>query len=140
MSARAHSLDTNVIVRFLTKDNDILHPKAERIMQAVTEGRLTVVCDPVILAEVAWVLNSYYKLPRADICNLLMAIVKSDNVLIPNKSRYALALEIFGKGKAHYADACACAAALEACEGRLFSFDRELSEVEGIDRREMVDG
>lgn len=135
---KPYSLDTNVIVRFLTRDNDILHPKAEAIMQAVTEGQLTVVCDPVILAEVVWVLNSFYKLSRPDIRELLLPIVESNNVLIPDKSRYVLALAIFGEGKAHYADACACAAAIEDCKGRLLSFDRELSKVEGITRRETV--
>jgi hypothetical protein len=33
---------------------------------------------------------------------------------------------------------CACAAALEECKGRLYSFDAELSKIEGLDRRESV--
>jgi len=137
-SETPHCLDTNVIIRFLTKDDQVLHRKAERIMQAVTEGRMTVVCDPVILAEVVYVLSSFYKLPRPEILKLLLPIVESSNVRIPNKSRYAFALKMYAEGKAHYADACACAAAIEDCEGRLFSFDRELSKIEGIERKEMV--
>ena len=138
MSAKAYSMDTNVIVRFLTKDDVILHGKAEEIMRAITQGRVRIACDPVILAEVVWVLSSYYRLPKADISKALLAIVKPDNILIPNKSRYIRALEIFGKGQAHFGDACACAAAIEDCEGRLFSFDRELSKVAGIHRSENI--
>lgn len=135
-SDKPHCLDTNVIIRFLTKDDAILHPRAEEIMQAVAEGRLTVVCDPVILAEVVYVLISFYKLPRPEILKLLLPIVESNSVRIPNKSRYASALKMYAEGKAHYADSCACAAALEDCEGRLLSFDRELSKIKGIDRKE----
>ena len=135
-SDRAFSLDANVILRFLTRDSDTLYPKAEAIMRGITEGRLTVVCDPVILAETVWVLESFYKRSREDIAVALAAIVKSDGVLMPNKSRYILALDIFGKTNAHFGDACACAAALQDCEGRLFSFDRELSKIEGISRSE----
>jgi len=133
---RTYSLDTNVIVRFLTRDDEALYPKARDIMRGITEGRLTVACDPVILAEVVWVLTTFYKRSRTDISRALAAIVKSDGVLIPHRSRYILALHIFANTNAHFGDACACAAALEDCDGRLLSFDRELSKIEGITRSE----
>ena len=133
---KTYSLDTNIIIRFLTRDDEALCLKAEDIMRGINEGSITAVCDPVILAEAVWVLSSFYRQSKADISKALAAIVKLDSVLVPNKSRYILALDIFGNTNAHFGDACACAAALECCEGRLFSFDRKLSKIDGISRSE----
>lgn len=136
-SAKVYALDTNVILRFLTRDDPILYAKAEEIMKAVAEGRLTVSCDPIVLAEVVWVLKSAYKQSKQAIVAALEPIVKSDNVLMPEKSRYALALNIFANTNAHFGDACVCAAALMDCDGRLISFDRKLTGISGIERTEI---
>ena len=133
---RVWAIDANVILRFVLRDHTDLSPKARTIMVAVMEGGLTVSCDPVVLAEVVWVLTSFYKLPRTEICAALEPIVLCDNVLMPKKDRCLKALRIFGTTTAHFGDACACAAALEDCDGRLLSFDRKLSAVEGITRAE----
>jgi predicted nucleic acid-binding protein len=135
-NAKAFSIDANVILRFVLGDHEKLSPKARTIIQDVRDGRIIVMCDPIILAEVIWVLSSYYERTRAEICDALQPILKSDCVIMPIKSRYIHALELYGSTQAHFADACACAAALEDCDGRLLSFDRKLSVVEGIKRTE----
>ena len=42
------------------------------------------------------------------------------------------------KQTTHFGDACACAAAIEDCQGRLLSFDRKLTGVAGVARAEEV--
>lgn len=130
------SIDTNVIIRYLTQDDEVLSAKADAVMEAMDEGRIAVYCDPVILAEVVWVLKSMYKLTPARIAEGLGPILKSDGFIMPDKSRYLVALELYTGSRAHFADACACAAALECADGRLLSFDRDLSRIPGIHRLE----
>ena len=137
--AEAFSVDANVILRFLLRDHDELSPKARATIEAAAGGHIAIVLDPVLLAEVVWVLTSYYELSRAEIAAGLEPILKMDGVAMENKERYMRALEIYGSTQAHFGDACACAAALEDCNGRLISFDRKLSEVEGISRTESPD-
>jgi len=133
-----YSVDANVIVRFLRKDHPKLSPKAWEIMRGVETGRTTVTCDPVNLGEVVWVLKSVYKLSNDEIVELLQPILGADGFLVPNKERYLLALQLLSHGVKHFGDACACAAALEDCEGRLYSFDAGLSNVPGMTRSESV--
>jgi predicted nucleic-acid-binding protein len=93
-------------------------------------------CDPVTLAEVVWVLKSFYKISNADIEEGLLPIVQSSGFRMSNKDRYLIALNLFATSLRSYGDACCCAAALESCDGRLFSFDRALSGVPGVARLE----
>lgn len=138
ISDKTYAIDTNVILRYLLQDNDDLAPAANAIMEAVDDGKLSVSCDPVVLAEVVFVLGSFYKLSAEEIRVALSPIVKSDGVLIPNKDRYIRALELYVTAGIHYGDACACAAAMDECDGRLLSFDRKLSKVEGVRRLESM--
>ena len=102
------------------------------------DGRIELLCDPVTLAEIVFVLGSAGGLDRAQIYQLLDPVVKAKGFRIPNKHIYALAIELYGASVPHFGDACACALALTECEGRLISFDRKLSSVAGVGRIEQV--
>lgn len=130
------AIDANVILRFLLRDDDALYARAANIFESLAEGRVQICCDPVTLAEVVWVLDSFYELPRAEIARELAAMVRAPGFSIVEKSRYLRALELYGDTVKHFGDACACAAALETSEGRLYSFDRELTDVPGVQRSE----
>lgn len=135
-SADLYSMDANVLIRYFTGDNELLSPKALRIVRAIHNGELAAYCDPVILAEVVWVLRKHYELNPEQVAAALLPFVKSNGVFMSDKRRYIRALELYGNSSAHFGDACACAAALEDCDGRLLSFDRKLSQIEGIERIE----
>jgi predicted nucleic-acid-binding protein len=130
------AIDANVIIRYLTQDHAILSPKADAIIEGVEDGCLCVFCDPIILGEVVWVLSSHYQLDRAEVIDALEPIVNLDGFVIPDKERYVRALGLFASRVPHFGDACACAAALEECKGRLLSFDKSLSRVDGVQRTE----
>ena len=139
-SKHAWAIDANVILRFVMRDDEELYAKAASIFQSVEQGDTAICCDPITLAEVVWVLGSFYELPRPEIARELATIVGSPGLTMPHKARYLRALRLYGGSVKHFGDACAYAAALEDCDGRLYSFDREPSAVEGIDRRETVAG
>jgi predicted nucleic acid-binding protein len=132
------AVDANVILRYLLRDDEELAGKAQAIWHAVEDGRLVAVCDPITLAEVVFVMSSVYRLPNAEISEALIALLHSDGLLMAAKQRYVHALRLFADTVKHFGDACARACALEECEGRRFSFDREPSSVCGVDRRETI--
>jgi len=132
------SIDANVILRYLLDDCVKYSAKASEIFADVESGGALVKCDPVNFAEVIWVLSSVYKLSNEEIRFGLEPIIQLDGFLMQNKAHYLHALNLFANTAEDFGDACACAAALEECEGRLYSFDAELSKIEGLDRRESV--
>jgi predicted nucleic acid-binding protein len=132
------TVDANILLRYILDDNPTLSQKAAGIVEGMEDRRVILICDPVTLAEVAWVLTSFYKMPRVDIVESLLPIVKSPNFILTDKHRYLHALELFGGPVKHFGDACCCAAALEESGGALFSFDKALSKAPGITRREEI--
>jgi predicted nucleic-acid-binding protein len=131
-----HSIDANVILRYVMHDDPKLFAKAYAILRAVQSGQTVVTCDPVNLADAIWMLSRDYKLSNQQICDGLEPIFQSEGFLMPDKERYLLAFRLFKEGLKSFGDACICAAALQDCEGRLFSFDVDLSKVPGVTRSE----
>ena len=136
--SRPYALDANVILRHLLNDNPELSRKARKIFQKATHEGIPLCCNPVTLAEVVWVLESFYKVPRSQIAEELLAFLAAPEIHLPQKDLYEKALRLYGAAVPHFGDACACASALDAAEGRLLSFDKKLCKVEGIDRVETV--
>ena len=133
---RLWTIDANVVLRFLLRDVPHQWSEATAIWKAVSEGRIVAQWDPVILSEVVYVLSSNYGQPNMVISDLLLPLLLMPGVVMPGKDRYVHALRLFASEVPHFGDACLCAAALEASEGRVLSFDRKLSTVPGIHRAE----
>lgn len=131
-------IDANVMLRYLVRDVEDQYQRAAAVMEAVQDGRALVLCEPVTLAEVVWVLSKVYGFAPRQVSEGLLPIAEAESFHIPNKPRYVRALELFGDSVPHFGDACICAAAIETCEGRLLSFDKALSGVAGIERLEAI--
>lgn len=130
------ALDSNVILRYILRDHPTLSPAAQTVLQGVSTGERRVFCDPVIVAEVVYVLTSVYGLSREMIGDALLDLLRSPGLLVPDKNRYLKALTLFTANVPHFCDACACALALEKCDGRLYSFDKKLSSIPEVTRLE----
>lgn len=134
-----YCIDANVILRFLLGDNEELGPAAEAVILAVERGDLSVWCDSVILAEVVWVLSSFYKVERAKITECLLPLIQMKHFLMAEKDRMIRALKLFSGPVPHFGDACLCAVARDVSEGRIISFDRKLKNAPGIVFRGQTD-
>ena len=70
------ALDTNVLVRYLTWDDDIQSPLSAKAI----EGAETVVVSSVVLCETVWVLERAYKLKGKEIAKTLKDFVESETI------------------------------------------------------------
>ena len=81
--------------------------------------------DEVIIAEVVWVLKSFYKLPKEDIVRRLIAIVSQSWVTNPRKKLVITSLEQFAATNFSYTD-CWILAVSKHQEIKLETFDKDL--------------
>jgi predicted nucleic-acid-binding protein len=72
------ALDTNVLVRYLTWDDDIQSPLSAKAI----EDAETVVVSAIVLCETVWVLERAYKLKAEEIAKTLRAFVESETVQV----------------------------------------------------------
>lgn len=109
-----------------------------RSSKLLKTGKLWWNATPVTLAEVVFVLQSFYGRPWKEVAAILLPLVSLPGFVMRNKDRYLHAVRLFGDCVTHFGDACACACAMEGCAGRLYSFDRKLSKVAGVERQETL--
>jgi predicted nucleic-acid-binding protein len=64
-------VDTNVLLRFLTGDIPEQQEQARQWFKKAEQGKWTLVIKPLVVAETAFVLESFYKLDRKEIADAL---------------------------------------------------------------------
>lgn len=73
-----NALDTNVLVRFLVRDDELQSEKIYRIFKQAELDKEEFWVPILVVLEILWVLESVYEIPRKDILDSL-----SDLLLMP---------------------------------------------------------
>lgn|SRR5690554_883250 len=118
-------LDANVILRFLLADHPKHSPRARDLFEKAeneADGRLHL--SHVCLAEVAWVLKSFYELDRTEISTKLKALLLHSGVACDDLDILLTALDNFGNINVDFID-CYNAAYTEAKQASLATFDKD---------------
>jgi len=117
-------VDTNLIVRYLVQDHEKHAKAAGRVFEACDRGEVMIVVLPAVLAECAFVLESFYKHPRGDIASALGRLISSPGVEISGATIHLEALDRYRKTKVHFVD-CIVAATAAAENMPVASFDQD---------------
>ena len=78
------ALDTNILVRFLTNDDEKQAKKVYAIFKQAEQSKETLFVPQLVVLELIWVLESAYQVPRKHIIGaigglLLMSILQFEN-------------------------------------------------------------
>jgi predicted nucleic acid-binding protein len=117
-------VDTNLIVRYLVQDHEKHARAAGKLFDACDRGDLVIVVLPVVLAECVFVLESFYRHPRADIASALGRLISSPGVEIGEVTVQLDALKRYKGTKAHFVD-CLIAASAVARDVPVATFDQD---------------
>lgn len=125
-------LDTNVLIRHLTGDPSAQAAKATRALQASEELLLA----DLILAELAYVLESFYETPRRQVAETLRAVLGFAPVRVVDPALLQRAVEVYELHRLDFADAYLVASAERSGVDRILSFDRGIDRVGTVRRFE----
>lgn len=117
-------LDTNIIVRHYTGDP----PAQARLATRYLEQADRLLLPDLILAEVAYVLESYYRMSRDQVAAALRATLAIPAVRVFDRDLLQRTVELYHIHRFGFADAYLVASAERSGVGTIASFDR------GIDR------
>lgn len=111
------AIDTNLVVRYLTRD----HPKQSPRARALIDGQ-PVFAAVTVMLEVEWVLRSTYGYRPAEVASAMRAFAGLPTVTVEDGAMLAAALDLAEKGM-DFADALHLGRSAH-CEG-FASFDRK---------------
>ena len=128
-------LDTNVILRFLTGEPKAQAEGARNLFVSAAAGDVVLEVSPVIVAEVFYTLESFYKVDREEVAGRLSALLSRKGVKVQESERVFDALRRLKTFNVGFADAyLAAAASIDSVP--VASFDRDFDRFKDIKRFE----
>ena len=127
-------IDANVILRYITKDPPALAQAAQKVFLEAEEGKVALKIVPLIVAEVVWVLESFYDYPKAQIAETLIQLLLCEGLEVDQSRLLMEALAIYQKKNIDFADALLAATAIQYGPPLIYSFDQHLDRIEGVKR------
>jgi len=125
-------VDTNVLIRHLTGDPPELAARAARYLAGADELLL----PDLILAEVGYILESFYEAPRTQVATTLRAVLAYPAIRVLDADLLQRAVEIYEIHRLDFADAYLVASAERTGIGVIASFDRSIDRVATVHREE----
>ena len=129
-------IDTNLLVRYLTEDDPSKANDVKRLLLKAAQGEIRLLIPSIVIAELVWVLQSFYKLQRSEIVPLLNAILQTHGVEVSDKTVVSDAIAIYRDDAIDFIDAWIVAFAKAAEVRAIYTFDRK--HFKGIDGIEMM--
>ena len=126
------ALDTNVLVRFLIRDDEGQAARARALVEKCrTRGDVCLVSNPV-LCELEWVLESLYRASRADIAVTVQTLQATPPFALEDADLADRALQMYRKGKGDLSDYLLGEIGAARGARTTYTFDRSLRNAEGF--------
>jgi len=126
------ALDTNVLVRYLVRDDERQAEPARALLESLTTERPGYACREVVV-ELVWVLERAYGVSRERIATTLQELVATQSLVVEAGDDVARAAIRYGAGGPGFAYLMVLAAAERSGARPLYTFDRRAARLEGAE-------
>ena len=120
----AYWVDANVLIRFLTDDPPEMAERAEHLLRRAERAELLLLVHPIVVAEVVWVLQSFYGHPRDRIACQLLPLLDRPGMRIQQSKAVIGAISAMAQRNVDFADALLAELARARGQG-VATFDRD---------------
>lgn len=97
-------IDTNVLVRFLVRDDEAQFEKANRLIKREVGAKEDVFVSLLVLLETEWVLRSRYSLQKAEIIQAFSSLLDATELQLEDEAAVEETLFIWKDSTADFAD------------------------------------
>ena len=120
--------DTNVVLRYLLRDDDLQYAKAAEFFEKVRVGNEKAIIMESVLVECVYILMKFYKVPKREVADTLTKLLQYKGIANVDRKTLVEALRLFAEQNVDIVD-CIVLARVKQGEGRLFSFDKALNKL-----------
>jgi len=129
-------VDTNIFLRYLTADDRTKYGKCRNLLKSAIDGKVQLATSGMVIAELAWTLLSYYKVPKVDVVEKLSLIIGTDQIFIPDREALAETLVLYGRKNIDFIDAYNAVFMGRHGMSEIYSYDGDFDRIEGMERKE----
>ena len=97
-------IDTNVLVRFLIRDDEAQFEKARKLIRREIAAGRRVFVNQLVLMETEWVLRSRYAVPKSQIVEAISGLLNATDIQFEDEPAIEEALFIWKDSIADFAD------------------------------------
>jgi len=125
------ALDTNVLVRYIVQDDAAQLAVAKRLIRRCVAEGSTLFVPVTVALKFEWVLRSNFGFGKDDAPLTLSSLFSAAELTFESERALEVALHLFRKGSADFADCLHVALATQASEQPLWTFDKGAARVGG---------
>lgn len=125
-------LDTNVLVRYLVRDDAKQAEAARALLESLTVERPGFVCREVII-ELVWVLERSYKHSRDRIAKVLEQLTATDSLVVEAAADVMRAASRYRSEVSGFSDLMILAATERSEAHPLYTFDKKAARLGGVE-------
>jgi predicted nucleic-acid-binding protein len=125
------ALDTNVLVRYVVADDAAQLGTAKRLIRRCVSEGLTLFVPVTVVLELEWVLRSSFGVAKDEVIAVLSSLFSAAELTFESERALEVALQLFRKGSADFADCLHVALTSQAGEQPLWTFDKAAAKVSG---------
>jgi predicted nucleic-acid-binding protein len=129
-------IDTNIFIRFLTNDIPEKADACELLFREAVEKNEKFFTTEMVIAEIVWVLESYYELPKKEVQEMVEKILITPFLFCAQKDLILNALTLYGDKNIDYIDAYNISVLKEEGIKEVYSYDRHFDKIEWVSRLE----
>ena len=125
-------IDTNVLVRFLVRDDEAQFERARRLIKREVSAGRRVFVNHVVIMETEWVLRSRYAIPKTQVIEALSGLLDAADVQMEDEPTIEQAFFAWKDAAADFADCligaknrrlgCQATASFDSKASRLLDF------------------
>jgi predicted nucleic-acid-binding protein len=125
------ALDTNVLVRYLVRDDAKQLAIANKLIRTALAAGETLYVPITVTLELEWVLRANFEFSKEEVTHTLAHLLSASELSFESESAFEIALALYKKSNADFSDCMHIALAHIANEHPLWTFDRAASKIDG---------
>jgi predicted nucleic-acid-binding protein len=125
------ALDTNILVRYVVRDDEAQLGAARRLIRNCVSQGQTLFVPITVALELEWVLRANFEFSKVEAIDVLSNLFSAAELTFESERALEVALHLYREGSADFSDCVHIALAAQARELPLWTFDRRAGKVDG---------
>lgn len=131
-------VDTDIIIRLITGDDPKKQEASAKLFEKVENGQLILTAPDTAIADAVFVLSSprLYHLPRTEIRDVLISLLRYTYFKVDNKQAVTNALDLYASTNLDFGDCLLATLTAQTEAKEIYSYDDDFDKIKEIIRIE----